>query len=169
MPEQTLINSSNTPEIHFQVSDQTKRLESNKNSSEENVMVGADIGTRNVMIQQPCVTSDEYLITNMEDDNFRFTNTSCSQQYASNGIDQANINLDYVAEQQNRASQDSSNNFPRTMLTSDADREEQINTDYMMINTKTEPELVQELSQDQYYDEEAVYYDEEDSAYVEQT
>jgi hypothetical protein len=78
MPEQTLINSSNTPEIHFQVSDQTKRLESNKNSSEENVMVGADIGTRNVMIQQPCVTSDEYLITNMEDDNFRFTNTSCS-------------------------------------------------------------------------------------------
>jgi hypothetical protein len=53
------------------------------------------------------------------------------------------------------------------MLTSDADREEQINTDYMMINTKTEPELVQELSQDQYYDEEAVYYDEEDSAYVE--
>ena len=147
LPEQTLINSTNTPEIHFQVSDQTKRIESNKNSSEENVMVGADIGTRNVMIQQPCVT-DEHLITNMEDENFRFTNTSCSQQYASNGMDQANINLDYVAEEQNRASQDSSNNYPRTMLTSDADREEQINTDYMMVNAKIEPEQVQELSQD---------------------
>jgi len=34
------------------------------------------------------------------------------------------------------------------MLTSDADREEQINTDYMMVNAKIEPELVQELSQD---------------------
>jgi hypothetical protein len=36
-----------------------------------------------------------------------------------------------------------------------------------MINAKTDPEQVQELSQDQYYDEEGAYYDEEDSPYVE--
>lgn len=54
------------------------------------------------------------------------------------------------------------------MLTSDADREEQINTDYIMINPKIDPEQVQELSHDQYYDEEAVYYDEEHSSYLQQ-
>ena len=54
-----------------------------------------------------------------EDENFRFTHTSGSQQYKSNGMDQHNIILDYVPE--NRVSQES---YPKTQLTSSADREE---------------------------------------------
>ena len=58
-----------------------------KNSSEENEM--ADEGRLNVIVQQPCATEDDYLVTNMnmEDENFKFTNTSASQQFASNGME----------------------------------------------------------------------------------
>ena len=131
-----------------------QNLESQKNSDENQEIYYKTesnndyVPTRNIGHQFQ-EQSEEFLLTHMDDENFKFTNTTQSQQHNSSGMNQGNMHLEEY-DGEHRGSQESINGYPKTQLTTEIDREE-INPETMLIQSSG---IVDELDQDQYYDEE---------------